>query len=316
MKHYPHHISDFNQATRHLTRVERSVYRDMIELYYEREDMLPLDIQWICRRVLAHSNEEVTAVEQTLNEFFTETPTGWFHARCDAEILAYQSNTSQKAQAGKASAAARAARKQQVLNERPTPVPTPVEHTLPPVAADSNGTPTNHQPSTNQPKNTNRGVNPPVDKSGFDEFWAAWPKSERKQDKSKCQNNWQVRGLGSIKHLILADIATKKQTDKWKTGFIEAPLVYLHNSRWNDGVTPDEPGTAEMATRAWHESAAGMDAKAAEMGLKPRGDLESYPNFKNRINAALDKADRAQSDYGPPIDLAGLSRLAQQRAAA
>ena len=138
MNYYQHHIGDFNNATRHLTRLERSVYRDLIELYYESECELPADKAAICRLILARSNEEATVVEQVLNEFFTETPNGYFHSRCDAEILKYKANNSQKAQAGKASAEARAARLAEKLNGRSTGV----EQTL-------NGTPTNQEPLTN-----------------------------------------------------------------------------------------------------------------------------------------------------------------------
>jgi len=112
---YKHHMGDFNHATRHLTRLEKSIYRDLIELYYDREDPLPLDIEQLCRLVVANTEQESTAVQQVLNEFFTETPGGWFHARCEEEIFAYQSNTSAKAAAGKASAAAREARKAEKL---------------------------------------------------------------------------------------------------------------------------------------------------------------------------------------------------------
>lgn len=138
MNHYPHHIGDFNNATRHLTRTERSVYRDLIEMYYDTEQRLPLDIQAICRKILAKSNEEATAVEQTLNEFFTKTPTGWYHDRCEHEIDRYKTSNSQKAEAGRASAAKREAKRQQALNGNPTPVETPL-----------NGTPTNQEPITN-----------------------------------------------------------------------------------------------------------------------------------------------------------------------
>ena len=149
MKHYPHHIGDFDKATRHLTRIERSVYRDLIDLYYDTEQRLTLDMAALCRRIIARSNEESTAVEQVLNEFFTETPTGWYHDRCEAEIEAYRNNSSQKAQAGKASAAAKALKKQQALNVASTAV----EQPLASVETNDNGTPTNHQPSTNQPIN-------------------------------------------------------------------------------------------------------------------------------------------------------------------
>lgn len=137
MNFYPHHIGDFDRATRHLTRLERSIYRDLLDLYYDIEGELSLDREWVCRKILARSNEESTAVEQTLNEFFTETPTGWYHARCEDEIAKYHGNNSQKSVAGKASAAKREAKRQRALNGNPTAVETPL-----------NGTPTNHEPIT------------------------------------------------------------------------------------------------------------------------------------------------------------------------
>lgn len=153
MKHYPHHIGDFDKATRHLNRIERSVYRDMLDLYYDTEQQLPVDTVWICRKIIARTNEESTAVEQVLNEFFTKTPTGWYHERCEEEIEAYRANTGQKAQAGKASAAAKALKKLQAINGKATPVQQPLNS----VVTDGNGTSTNHQPSTNQPINEPNG---------------------------------------------------------------------------------------------------------------------------------------------------------------
>ena len=72
----------------------------------------------------------------------------------------------------------------------------------------------------------------------FDEFWSTWPKSDRKQDKAKCQDKWAESNLDSIIEKILQDVETKKLTRKWidEDGkFIEAPLVYLNNRRWEDG---------------------------------------------------------------------------------
>lgn len=117
MKHYPHHIADFDRATRHLTRIERSVYRDLMDLYYDTEKELPADTSRVCELVLARSNEESTAVERVLNEFFILTENGWFNSRCDFEIQRFKSNNSQRAQAGKASAEARKAKKLQKLQE-------------------------------------------------------------------------------------------------------------------------------------------------------------------------------------------------------
>ena len=137
MNYYKHHIGDFDKATRHLTRIERSIYSDLIDLYYDTEKQLPHDLQWICRRVLAHSNEEATAVEQVLSEFFIKTPNGWYHDRCELEIDEFRTSTTQKSTAGKASAEKRRLKIEQALNENSTSV----EQTC-------NGTPTNHKPLT------------------------------------------------------------------------------------------------------------------------------------------------------------------------
>ena len=122
MKYYQHHIGDFDRATRHLSRVERSIYRDLIELYYVTEKPLILDRDLLCRKIIAHSEEERTAVEQTLNEFFNETPLGWYHDRCEKEIERVLNSSSQKSVAGKSSAAKRAEKLQRMLDGRSTDV--------------------------------------------------------------------------------------------------------------------------------------------------------------------------------------------------
>lgn len=107
---------------------------------------MTLDLPSLCRRVIARTDEEVTAVEQVLNEFFTKTPTGWYHDRCEEEIDAFKSSSSQKSAAGKASAAKRELKRQQALNGNPTGV----ERAF-------NGAPTNHKPlTTNQEPLTNK----------------------------------------------------------------------------------------------------------------------------------------------------------------
>jgi len=104
---YPHHISDFNNATRHLTRVERSVYRDAIELYYDTESVLTDDVDRLQRKLLCRSDEEKQALIDVLDEFFDLHDDGYFHERCDHEISKYRENISAKAKAGIASAKAR-----------------------------------------------------------------------------------------------------------------------------------------------------------------------------------------------------------------
>lgn len=121
MHHYPHHIGDFNNATRHLTRVERSLYRDAIDLYYDTEQaLIGDDFEYLAKRLLANSDEEKSALRGVLNEFFTLKDGAYHHSRCDAEIAKYRTSAESKSKAGKASAAKRkqkATHVEHVLNE-------------------------------------------------------------------------------------------------------------------------------------------------------------------------------------------------------
>ena len=201
MRYYQHHIGDFNNATRHLSRVERSIYRDLIELYYETEKQLPLDAQMLCRLIVA--NECSTDVERLLNEFFTKTPDGWYHSRCEDEISKYRANNSQKSQAGRASAAAKELKRQRALNGSSTDVQRQI-----------NVTPTNHEPVTLNHKK-------PAAQAGFvlpewipEDTWAAYCKVRT----GKGAKN-EPHALG----LIVADLLKFKAAD-------HDPVECLNNS--------------------------------------------------------------------------------------
>lgn len=104
MNYYSHHIGDFNNSTRHLTRVEQSVYRDSIEHYYNTESVLTNDFDKLARRLLCVTEIEQQALIDILNEFYIKTIDGWAHELCDIQIAKYRANTSNKAKAGIASA--------------------------------------------------------------------------------------------------------------------------------------------------------------------------------------------------------------------
>ena len=142
MNHYPHHIGDFNNATRHLTRVERSLYSDMLDLYYDTEQPLNGDVNKLARRLLANSEEEREAVQVVLDEFFTLENDGWHNPRCDAEIAKYQGLIETASRAGRASAEKRKSKKaanesahsidvEHDFNDRSTPVEFPLNQPEP-----------------------------------------------------------------------------------------------------------------------------------------------------------------------------------------
>lgn len=89
MNYYQHHIGDFRSGSVHMTRAERWIYRDMIEVYYDTENPLPLDAQLICNMIGVRSEDERCIVEYLLRFKFRMADEGYRQNRCDGEIAAY-----------------------------------------------------------------------------------------------------------------------------------------------------------------------------------------------------------------------------------
>ena len=180
MNYYPFHIGDFNNATRHLTRIQRSVYRDLLDLYYGMDSPIPASVDDIARRILARSKLERAALDLVLSEFFTLADGLYRNKRADEEIAKYRAKSEIASLAGKASA-----------TSRRNKVATSVERPL-------NERATNQEPETkNQNQNQNQVIppNPPAGGKGFDWFvdlpeeldtpefreaWLEWVKYRRK----------------------------------------------------------------------------------------------------------------------------------------
>ena len=115
MHYYQHHIGDYRAATAHLTNEEDLAYRRLLDMYYDTEQKIPTDTEWVARRI----RMDVTVVESVLVDMFQEDEDGWFHSRCEREIEAFKGKLETASKAGKASAAKRAAEK---INARSTHV--------------------------------------------------------------------------------------------------------------------------------------------------------------------------------------------------
>ena len=153
MNYYQFHIGDFNSATRHLTIVERSLYRDLIDMYYDTEQAINAsDFDRLARRLMCRTDDEKTALQYVLDEFFTLDGDLYTHERCECEIQEYQAKREQQSRAGKASAEKRLSKKSTSDDENQTSVKgnlTDVERSL-------NDPSTNHKPLTiNQEPLTN-----------------------------------------------------------------------------------------------------------------------------------------------------------------
>ena len=96
MHYYKHNIKDFNAHTAHLTRLERDIYRQMIERYYLTEEPLTGDLTALYRKLSIKSAQEKKAAAQVLSEFFVMVignPTVYKHCRCDEEIQVYRTRS-------------------------------------------------------------------------------------------------------------------------------------------------------------------------------------------------------------------------------
>ena len=122
--------------------------------------------------------------------------------------------------------------------------------------AETHGKPTANPPKTQakpirEEKRREEEETPQPPAGAFEEFWKCWPANDRKQDRGKCLERWKREKLEAVSARILADVQAKKLSKKWLEGFVESPLVYLNNRRWEDG--------------------AGDGAKAT-----PKGDIDAY----------------------------------------
>ena len=85
MHYYQFNIGDYKAATAHLTNEEDLAYRRLLDMYYDSETKIPLDTQWVARRIRV----EASVIRDVLNDMFDKHDDGWFHARCQEVIEAY-----------------------------------------------------------------------------------------------------------------------------------------------------------------------------------------------------------------------------------
>ena len=145
MHYYQFNIADYRKDTVHLQPIEHYIYRTLIDWYYLDEQPIPNDLPLILRRLSLPKDFE-QQLNNVLTDFFTLNEM-WFHQRIEDEIAAYKAQIEQAIRAGKASAQARALKKQANVEQKSNGRSTSVQPT------------NNHKPITNNQKiNTPDGV--------------------------------------------------------------------------------------------------------------------------------------------------------------
>jgi len=121
MHYYQFNISDYRKDTTHLSRLEHSIYRDLIDWFYLDESPIPLDLTLVSRKLRLCSTDDERALNNVLTDFFKCTNEGYTQKRIQQEIDEYRLTVANASKAGKASAEARKNKKlEQPLNDRST----------------------------------------------------------------------------------------------------------------------------------------------------------------------------------------------------
>ena len=89
MHYYQFNIADYRKDTTHLSRLEHSIYRDLIDMYYLDESSIPLDLATVNRRLRLSSTDDERALNAVLTDFFERTNEGYVQKRIQAEINAW-----------------------------------------------------------------------------------------------------------------------------------------------------------------------------------------------------------------------------------
>lgn len=97
MHYYNFNIGDYIKHTMHLTVEEDITYRRLLDMYYDTEQPIPTDIQWVSRRLRMPAN----FVESVLDEFFELTEGGYRNYRADVEIAEYHTYIDKQRSNGK-----------------------------------------------------------------------------------------------------------------------------------------------------------------------------------------------------------------------
>ena len=91
MHFYQFNPADFNNSARHLSLVERALYRDLIDMYYCDEQAIDAsNMARLERRLLCRTQDEKDSLAYVLSEFFVKRGNKFHHHRIDREIKNYR----------------------------------------------------------------------------------------------------------------------------------------------------------------------------------------------------------------------------------
>ena len=118
----------------------------------------------------------------------------------------------------------------------------------------------------------------------FEDFWMAWPKSQRKGAKSLCKAKWDKLKLDGQAETIISHVNYMKTTNDWKKengAFIPAPLVYINQMRWDGAEVPEM--TVNVNVTFKDPALAKMDADRQKAVPMPKSVAEKLQELRKSM---------------------------------
>ena len=100
MHYYQFHVGDYLSHTSRLSNDEDLCYRRLLDLYYQTESPISLDIERVAR--LIGFRDQIKVVSDVLSDFFLKSEQGYRNKRCDEVIDAYHAKSDRAKNANKA----------------------------------------------------------------------------------------------------------------------------------------------------------------------------------------------------------------------
>ena len=209
MHYYKKNIGDYRRNTMHLSLLEHGVYSQLIDQYYLKEGVgFDKPVERIARLIGARTEDEVAVVSVILDEFFTETESGYIHNKCDENLKDYIAQGNRSRENGKKAV---------------KPSGNPVGNLV--------GTLT-----TNQEPLTNNHI------ELFEEFWETYPHRNGKRTKKQSLVWWKKQSVDTLTNVLSSTKKYVKYLDQCLKDDIwvanpSDPIRYLTNEKYNDEVS-------------------------------------------------------------------------------
>ena len=231
MHYYKFNIGDFDKITRHLTILERAIFRDLLDLYIKNEEAIISDQKRLERLLCIKSKAEKEALKNVLDDFFVLIDDRYHSDFCQSILDETILRTEAARENGKKGGRPSKPNIVQSLNDVKAKTiqiasnakanQNPNENQIKPNENLLENYPITHKPQSNKPLNIS-----------FEEFWETYDK--KVGDKSKIEIKWNkltvTERIAVMKHIVLYK---ESQPDKQ---YRKNPETYLNNKSWNDEI--------------------------------------------------------------------------------